>query len=202
MSILMGSTALTTPDYIASLIRYFLHANKEEILNYKSILKIEYAIKNSEYLIINEKKYKPIRIQRIGNALPLKCLIAFDESSKEFAIKRLNRIYLDTITLTMQKYSLNSLEQEILDNFNHILLMTVSYDKTEKDSSSIKILSIKENEGVKKTIKGNHETVIISYNPVLIKELRKYEKEGYITNLVLPNEYLTFNEEVLEYKKL
>ena len=206
MSILLGSAALSSPDYIASLIRYFLNSNKFEILNYRKVLMIERAIREKQYLIIDNRKVKPIGFVNWSTVIRIKELLYFDETNKKLLHYPLvSYFYEKNIEATELKYSLNSLEEKIINLVNELKNISISFDRcdtpikeldTDKHISESAPISIVINTNI-----GEHKSTNVNYSESIIKTFRNYQKIGYIKNLVFSDNYNEYEKAIEEYKE-
>ncbi len=202
MSILMGSKALTSPDYISSLIRYFLYSNTREILNYKSICIVDNAIKNKEYIMLGDSKVKPIAY--IFDRY-YKCLFYINETKKTVNINRYGFFNGLEVVATNLKYSLSYIEEQIVNLRKQLKNVSISYDLVDGiDLESTRAYYLLDDgfnpsDQISKTTDGNHVEAKYKYSRHLSFNFEKYAKEGYIKNLQFSENYAEYRKVVDEY---
>lgn len=204
-SILMGSKALSSPEYISSLIRYFLHSNTRAILYYKELYIIDKAINNKEYLILDNKKIKPVCYFYDSR---MKYLYYFDEAKKTVGLYRLGFIIGQlSVFETYQKYVLSSQEENLVSMLKQLTQITITYELVEGinvDEIDASYLSddnhLHLSNNYSKTIDGNITTIKSRFSKYMISSFEEYENNGYIKNLSISENYRAYMKAVDEYE--
>ena len=206
MSILMGSKALTSPDYISSLIRYFLYSNTYEILSYKSLCIIENAMKNKEYITIDDRKIKPLFYIFEHYSKYLYCI---DETNRTVSLLRHGFFESADVRATNLKYSLSYAEEEIISMRKQLKFVTISYDIVDGiDLETARAYYLqterrfRTSELISRTVDGNHVEAKYKYSRYLSYSFEKYLEKGYITNLVFSDNYAEYRKTVDEFNGL
>lgn len=205
MSIIMGSSSLTRPEYISSLIRYFLRShNRREILYYENVLTIEKAVRDKEYVVVRNRKIKPALIINSGFE---KRILYFNENPRKVAYSRLLFSEGLNSTITNQKYSISALENKIITLINENRTYTVSYELTGKEIVDSRNRHMLYEEGflsplflVKRTIKDNVITSVFRYDLSAYDYFKNCEEQGYIKNLKFNNSYIELRDSIIEYE--
>ena len=204
MSILMGTKALSSSEYITSLIRYFLNSNTKEILNYKSMYIIDKAIKNKEYIIVNNRKIKPICYICEPHG---RYVFYVDEQRKRVETGSLRMLIPLTATETHQKYSLKPIEVKMAELRSQLKHVTITYDLVDGvDYDNISAMYLASNRRsfisplLSKTTNENHVITKYRYSAHIIFRFKEYEEAGYIKNLKFSDNYSEYKRIVDEYE--
>ena len=205
--IIVGNKIFSNPELFQSYIRYFLSVGRKTqyyILSYPNMLMLERAIKESRWIIINNKKYKPYKIIDSINAISIPYLICFDEE-KNFNVKNLmNYLISEDVEETNLEFTFNSKEKKIIKSFTSLKTIEASFKINDPED---KLLAVCTPENYTKTYllksctfsKGKTTiTFDYTFNSVIIKNLENALKNGKISYLCYNQEYYDFLELIKE----
>lgn len=200
LRIISGNKVHNLNDFFAGYLRYFLSLpidTQTYILTYPVGLKIDRAIKDRRYIVIDGIKYKPYKVVNAPILVRCKNLLCFDSICDSFC--EVPHVYLKDIELTEEYYDFNSFETDVIDAYNDLEYIEASFkilNDENKDINNLvaedsfvrsyKVLNL-EQDGPLKKIK-------IRYNEKIIDDLNKAYKKNI--------DYLCFSDNYNRYIKL
>ncbi len=208
LRIIAGNRCLSLNDFLSGYLRYFLSLppmTRNYILAYPTFLKIERSIKEGKIINIEGMKYKPIKLIKPGFSHMAYTLICFDGVADSFCEILLSRfiasaVVIRDIEFTEEDFVINSYERDVLDLYNNLDVIDVSFVLLNDSSVFInniidnrrhllsfnRVLDIK-NENNKYMLK-------IKYDKLLINRLIKENKKSI--------DYLCFSDNYNKFIKL
>ena len=210
LRIIAGNKVHTLNDFFSGYLRYFLSLPRETqkyILTYPKGLKLDRAIKEHKCIVVNGIKYKPYKILCVTSLIKGKCLLCFD--SVFDSLIELPNIYEKNIEFTEEYYELNSYEKEVIDAYNNLDYIDISFKLLNNVNKYInRMISDEEYENFISVVELKHEGVLekikIKYDERIIDILKKANKKN-IDYLCFSDNYNTFikltEEKQKEFKK-
>ena len=191
----MGNKVFSNPDFLTSLIRYFLASNKVSILYFPISLTMSQAIKSKTHIYINDKKYKVY--SESNNAYHGKEYLLFDVDNNKFITKSIMLLARVKVTPGLLPTSFSIEEKMVAEAFLNLKTIDISYKLTDKfKDEDDKRYFISEKYKLFRIVKEIRNNDIITrtfyFNDSLPSAFEKYEKDGLITNLSFSQNYLDF----------
>ena len=133
--IILGNEVISRPDFLRGYIKFFLESSrstKTYILTYPNLLKLERAIKDKRYVIINNDKYKPYKI--INTRFGISLLGIKENGVLTLArISNHYRLSSPAVEETELLFSFNSHDKELLNSFESLDEVTASFKNNKTD---------------------------------------------------------------------
>ena len=199
LRIIAGNKSLTMNDFLSGYLRYFLSlpfGTRIYILTYPNGIKLDRAIKDNMFIIVNGIKYKPYKLITLGTS-NFKSLLCFDAIYDSLC--EIDHILSKDIIFTEELFELNSYEKEVLVAYNKLDTITVSFRLLNNDNKIINNLvdrKIKSTQIIKRCHNDDNslEEITMKYNEAMIKALIRANNKNI--------EYLCFSDNYNNYIKL
>ena len=210
LRIIAGNKVHTLNDFFSGYLRYFLSLPRETqkyILTYPKGLKLDRAIKEHKCIIVDGIKYRPYKIILTTSLIRRKCLLCFDSIYDSLNV--ISNIYEKNIEFTEEYYEFNSYEKEVIDAYNNLDYIDISFKLLNNVSKYInRMISDEEYKNFSSIVELKHEGVLenikIKYDERIIDILKKANKKN-IDYLCFSDNYNTFikltEEKQKEFKR-
>ena len=204
LRIISGKNIFNLEEFLTGYLRYFLSLPEEikkYVLTYPKAIKLERAIKEHTYIIIDDIKYKPFKIVDGKCLLRRKHLLCFDALFDSFhEIPRNNNILDLDIEFTEELFEPSDEEYKILDSYNKLDIIEATFKVLNKDNKKINYL-IDDDYISPYKIERIH-----NYNSTPLEKIKFKYFDGIINELYKAHhkniEYLNFSENYNEFIKL
>jgi len=206
LRIIAGNKCLTFDEFFSGYLRYFLALpldTQKYILTYPKSIKLDRAIKEHRCIIINGIKYKPYKYGVGRGLLKTKCLLCFDAIFDSFnEIPNIGRPNITSILdldieFTEELFEFTSYEHEVINAYNNLEFIDVSFKLLNNDNKDINKL-VDDDFNHYFIIDRKHEYPLeklkIKYNDAIIRTLHNAEKKNI--------DYLCFSDNYNEFIKL
>ena len=209
LRIIAGNRSLSLNDFISGYIRYFLSfppMTQNYILDYPKILKIERAIRECKIVEINNIRYKPIKFIKSSFSHMEKTLICFDAACDSFCEIELMRFggggfISRDVEFTEEDFVINSYEKGVLDLYNKLDIIDVSFLLVKNEGYNIKKFVDEDHRlylAIERMLErkhdGNKYYIKLKYDKYLIKSLLRENKKTI--------DYLCFSDNYNDFIKL
>ena len=198
LRIFAGNKCFSFDEFFSGYLIYFLSLpmeTKNYIITYPNGIKLERAIKEKTCIIMNNIKYKPVSLSYKKGILKRKVLICFDAIFDSFV--EIDFALSKNIDYTEELFMLNDYERNVLDLYNKLEFIDISFKVLNNDNKHINRL-IDDNDPSFFIIERKHEypleKIRIRYFEGIIKNL----KRAYKKNI----DYLCFSDNYNEFIKL
>ena len=209
LRIIAGNKSLSLNDFLSGYIRYFLslpNVTQNYILAYQTFLKLDRAIKEGKMITINDMKYKPIKVIKPSYLDMFYKLICFDGACDSFNVLLLSKkiphgMILKDISFTEEDFVINSYENAVLDLYNNLNEVEISFVLVNDSSDFInKLIDVNNNaffkfEKILDLKNENNKYILkIKYDDRIIKNLIKENNKSI--------KYLCFSDNYNDFIKL
>ena len=213
LKMIMGNNVFSTPDYLSSLIKYFLNSDYREIIYYYHSLPLFDSINQKRYVLINNRKYKVIEIKNRPNARTREFL-CFNKDTNRVSVKHLVGMLTHLpIQPLYESFSLSPLEERIIEQYSKMDKITIKFkllitedelkEKGRMEYITSSILFADEHNSFSvysRTKEDWLEILTMRYSSYLYEKFISFEEKNYISNLVFSDNVLKLEELINKYE--